>query len=302
LINSSGTVPNAASWLPATAHHEQFNIDGTIATCTGVSVQPINNVGANTLTNYYGEYVYLRSYGSGTITNSYGIMIDSGTNNYNSGGTVAVTNAYGLYVNNPAYGTTKYAAYFGGLVDCGSNRIQNVANPVNQQDVVTKNYIQTPPTVTVVQVMSSNNMASGTNFTPANGWGASANLGLYTNTPTVVIQHYSSPANGSYIQYNFGTQSCGLYSITHSPEFNTDRTIVKVTEVNSSLTILSGVDCYAGVRYTQTRTDYFYYNPNGNNTGTGTMILRWTNNGRNASSLNWYLVLDNNIQLTKYYT
>lgn len=52
---------------------------------------------------------------AGTITNSYGLNIDAGSN---VAGTI--TNAYGLYVNNPTIGTNNYSAYFGGTIGLGT--------------------------------------------------------------------------------------------------------------------------------------------------------------------------------------
>lgn len=73
---------------------------------------------STTLSTAAAFYATLTLAGSGTITNSYGMLIDICT----AGGTTAVTNAYGLYVNNPTNigGTnTKYTAYFDAGVGIG---------------------------------------------------------------------------------------------------------------------------------------------------------------------------------------
>ncbi|KKR43250.1 MAG: hypothetical protein UU10_C0018G0007 [Parcubacteria group bacterium GW2011_GWF1_40_6] len=60
-----------------------------------------------------GEFVYA-NLGSGSITNAYGIFIESPGNDGNGIGTNNITNAYGLYIENQDKGTNKWNIYSAG--------------------------------------------------------------------------------------------------------------------------------------------------------------------------------------------
>lgn len=106
VINIGGSITSASSNFSIVLNSTHLGSTGA-STVRGFDCEPVlgATLGA-TVATAMGLYSY-NTFGNnaGTITNAYGMYIDTGS----AGGTI--TTGYGMYVNTPAYGTTKIATY-----------------------------------------------------------------------------------------------------------------------------------------------------------------------------------------------
>jgi hypothetical protein len=109
----------------------------------------------------------------------------------------------------------------------------------------------------------------------------------------------SPPANNTYIEVAFGTLPKGVYKLKTTFIGCNDRGLIDITERTTSLTIKSGFDIYRAVALNTQNTiiptdNVFKFLPSGS---TGSMTIRYAVNGKNASSTNYYILIQGVVEL-----
>ncbi len=184
-------------------------------------------------------------------------------------------------------------------------RITGTAEPINAQDVATKNYVDSmtnlPSATVVIPIASANNYsATLTNITPVNGWASSGSSSLnIINISPIVYLSQSSTSLNSYLQYTRSSSSAGLYMISYTYYLNAQSGIIQLTEVSSGTNIGNSQDTWTNLSggYTMSCVNYFYYNGSGGNN----MVLRWTASGTNTNTggTGYNVNLVNNINIMR---
>jgi hypothetical protein len=130
-----------------------------------------------------------------------------------------------------------------------------------------------------------------------NGWTASAQITYTIIAPTFQRIAHTTPAIGNYLDYNYGTQSRGIYELTFFTTVQTLDGFMTVTETTSGTTITEYDNYYNGTAsIIFSYTGRFVFNPGAD---TGTMKIRWICNSKNTNSTNYRIGLNNYIKLVR---
>ncbi len=144
------------------------------------------------------------------------------------------------------------------------------------------------------------NTATNTVGPATNNWASNRTLRLFVTTSFSYIRQDSTIAINDYIEFNFGPQPAGIYSIIFSICAANTGCILGITEQTTGLTICQ-VDSYkSDVNIVIFQQEFpFIFTSNIDNDAE--LIIRWTAVSKNTlPSSSYYIRLANYIQLNRY--
>lgn len=152
------------------------------------------------------------------------------------------------------------------------------------------------PVITAIGDLGAVSTTKNREF-PKNGWNSNTEWEISSGNASITPSE-TYPTIDMFLEYNFGIQTAGIYSIIFTPLMRSHCGIITVTEATTN-TLICELDMFRTDTAASPSQMEFPFIFSGVNGAPASLIIRWTCTKKNTAATNYNMRFANYIQLSK---